>query len=194
MRVNEIFYSIQGEGAHTGEAAIFVRFSGCNLKCDFCDTKHQTYQDFTEEEIVAQIAKYPANWVIITGGEPTLQLTASLIDKIHNLGKRVAIETNGTRETPRNADWVTVSPKEPFVGELGKPIKCVADEVKIVMDGVHQYEAPTFDIAAKYYFVQPCDVGDELKNREILDYCINFVKANPKWKLSLQTQKILNVR
>ena len=194
MRVKEIFYSIQGEGAHSGEAAIFVRLSGCNLRCPFCDTEHQHHQDLTEDEIASEIAKYAASLVVITGGEPTLQLTRSLVDKIHDLGKMVAIETNGTREVPRNIDWVTVSPKAPFVGEIGKPIIKTAQEVKIVLDDLHTYDDPTFGIVAARYFVQPCDTGDEQRNREIIEHCVNFVKANPKWKLSLQTQKILRVR
>lgn len=194
MRINEIFYSIQGEGAHSGNAAIFVRFAGCNLRCSFCDTEHQSYQELTEEEICAEIAKYPTPLVVITGGEPTLQLTYSLVDKIHNLGKIVAIETNGTREVPTNVDWVTVSPKESYVGTIGKPIIKTANEVKIVLDGKTLYTDPTFGITAAHYFVQPCDTGDKERNREIIEHCVNLVKQNPKWKLSLQTQKILKVR
>ena len=194
MRVNEIFYSIQGEGAHSGEAVIFVRFSGCNLKCSFCDTEHQPYQDLTEDEICAEIAKYPASLVVITGGEPTLQLTHSLVDKIHNLGKMVAIETNGTRKVPSNVDWVTVSPKSLFVGEIGKPIIKTAQEVKIILDDLHTYDDPTFGITATYYFVQPCDTLNEARNRDIINRCLNFVKENPKWKISLQMHKILNVQ
>lgn len=194
MRVNEIFYSIQGEGARSGEAAIFVRFSGCNLKCPFCDTEHHSYRDLTEEEIVRQVVEFPAKLVVITGGEPTLQLTESLVDKLHEAGKTVAIETNGTRPMPKGVDWVTVSPKEPFVGNLGKPIIKTAQEVKIVLDGIHTYKDPTFGITAAHYCVQPCDTGDAQHNREITDFCVNFVKENPTWRLSLQTQKILNVR
>lgn len=194
MKVNEIFYSIQGEGAHSGEAAVFVRLSGCNLHCSFCDTEHQTYQDLSEEKITQEIAKYPAYLVVITGGEPTLQLTTSLIDKIHYLGKMVAIETNGTRSIPKGVDWVTVSPKEAFVGKAGKPIVKFAHEVKIVIDDLHTYDDPTFGITADHYFVQPCDTSDEDRNRDIINRCIKFVKDNPKWKLSLQTQKILRVR
>lgn len=194
MRVNEIFYSIQGEGAHSGEAAIFLRLSGCNLRCSFCDTEHQPYQDLTEDEICAEIAKYPASLVVITGGEPTLQLTRSLVDKIHDLGKMVAIETNGTRPVPRGVDWVTVSPKSLFVGEIGKPFIKTAQEVKIVLDDLHTYDDPTFGITAAHYFVQPCDTSDEARNRDIINRCVNFVKENPLWRLSLQTQKILRVR
>lgn len=194
MRVNEIFYSIQGEGAHSGEAAIFVRLSGCNLKCSFCDTEHQPYQDLTEDEICAEIAKYPASLVVITGGEPTLQLTETLIEKIHELSKTVAIETNGTRPVPRGVDWVTVSPKALFVGEIGKPVIKTAQEVKIVLDDLHTYDDPTFGIVAAHYFVQPCNTSDEARNRDIINRCVNFVKQNPQWRLSLQTQKILRVR
>ena len=194
MRVNEIFYSIQGEGAHSGEAAIFLRLSGCNLRCSFCDTEHQPYQDLTEDEICAEIAKYPASLVVITGGEPTLQLTETLIGKIHELSKTVAIETNGTRPVPRGVDWVTVSPKSLFVGEIGKPVIKTAQEVKIVLDDLHTYDDPTFGITAAHYFVQPCDTSDEARNRDIINRCVNFVKENPLWRLSLQTQKILRVR
>lgn len=194
MRVNEIFYSIQGEGANSGCAAIFIRFSGCNLRCDFCDTEHQSYQDLTEEEIMQQISEYPAELVIITGGEPTLQLTTSLVDKLHKAGKTVAIETNGTRPVPRNVDWITVSPKSAFLGDVATPVIKTAQEVKIVLDDIHTYDDPTFGITATHYFVQPCDTANETRNRNIINRCIQFVKQNPSWKLSLQTQKILKVR
>ncbi len=194
MRINEIFYSIQGEGTRSGEAAIFVRFSGCNLKCPFCDTEHQPYQNLTEEDIASQVKGFPASLVVITGGEPTLQLTPSLVDKLHEAGKTVAIETNGTRPIPRNVDWITVSPKAAYLGEVAQPVITTADEVKIVLDGIHTPEDPTFGITAAHYCVQPCDTGNAQRNREIIDYCVNFVKDNPVWRLSLQTQKILNVR
>lgn len=194
MRINEIFYSIQGEGAHAGEAAIFIRLSGCNLHCPFCDTEHKPYQDLTEDEICAEIKKYPASLVVVTGGEPTLQLTHSLVDKIHVLEKMVAIETNGTREVPSNVDWITVSPKEAYVGSVGKLVIKKAQEMKVVFDEKALYADPTFGIEATHYFVQPCDTGDEQRNREIIEHCVNFIKSNPKWRLSIQTQKILRVR
>ena len=196
MRVNEIFYSIQGEGAHTGEAAIFVRLAGCNLRCEFCDTKHEGYKVLTEDEIVREIAKYPyqCKLVVITGGEPTLQLTESLIAKIQEIGKAVAVETNGTRAIPKGVDWVTVSPKAPFEGEKGNPIITTAQEVKVVFDGINMPDDPTFGITAAHYFIQPCDTGNEAWNREIINKCVQFIKLNPTWKLSLQTQKILRVR
>lgn len=193
MRINEIFYSIQGEGYHTGTPAIFIRFSGCNLKCSFCDTKHQAYTDLSEDEIVDRVASYPAQLVVVTGGEPLLQLTPSLVRKLHSIGKFVAVETNGTQPITPGVNWVTVSPKEPFVGEKGKLFLTEADEVKVVFDG-RGYKDPTFGIKADHYYVQPCDTGFPETNEKILTYCIQFIKDNPQWKLSLQTQKILNVR
>ena len=190
MKVNEIFYSIQGEGFHAGEAAVFIRFAGCNLSCPFCDTNHHPFKEMTEDEICAEVEKYPSRLVVITGGEPTLQLTASLVGKLHRLHREVAIETNGTREIPNGVDWVTVSPKNDFVAN-GKPVIKRADEVKIVFDGTN---TPTRDICALYYYIQPCDTGDAERNKEILAQCVEFVKNNPSWKLSLQQQKILNVR
>lgn len=192
MRVNEIFYSLQGEGFHTGTPATFVRLSKCNLKCPFCDTDFKEYTEMSEEEIVAEVCKNPASLVVITGGEPSLQLTYSLVDKLHKAKKYVAVETNGTKKLPLNVDWITISPKQAFVGESGAPIYHHADEVKVVFDNLHG--AHDYGIYAAHYFVQPCDTGDEQKNREIINDCVEFIKKNPKWRLSLQTQKILNVR
>lgn len=194
MRVNEIFYSLQGEGYWTGTPAVFIRFSGCNLKCPFCDTNHQPYVEMTEEEIMDEVNKYPADLVVITGGEPCLQLNNKMIDLLHNAEKMVAVETNGTKELPKWVDWVTVSPKEPYVGKAGKVILTSADEVKIVFDDKTKHEDPTYGVRADWYFVQPCDTGDKERNKAIMQQCVEFIKKNPKWRLSLQTQKILNVR
>lgn len=195
MRVNEIFYSIQGEGAMAGTPAIFVRFSGCNLKCPFCDTNHEPYKEMTEEDILYWVAQYPADWVIFTGGEPTLQLTDELVKRIHEeCRKSVAIETNGTRKKgTKYADWITCSPKAGYLQEKAAlPVLTTADELKVVYDGIHPITE--FGIAAGRYYIQPCDTGDPVKNEQIINECINFVKEHPKWKLSLQTQKILKVR
>lgn len=194
MRVNEIFYSLQGEGYWTGTPAVFIRFSGCNLKCPFCDTNHQPYVEMTEEEIMDEVNKYPADLVVITGGEPALQLNNKMIELLHNAEKTVAVETNGTKELPKWVDWITVSPKEPYVGKAGKVILTSADEVKIVLDDKIQHEDPTYGVRADWYFVQPCDTGDKERNKAIMQQCVEFIKKNPKWRLSLQTQKILNVR
>lgn len=194
MKVNEIFYSIQGEGYYTGRAAVFIRFSGCNLKCPFCDTNHSEYLEMDEDDIVNHVKQYNCDFVVLTGGEPSLQVTETLIDKLHLNGMYVTMETNGTKEIPQNIDWVTVSPKYPYVGNRGKVILKRCDELKVVFDGNLIFFDPTFGIEAFQYYMQPCDTGDETKNKEIVRKLINFIKNNNQWKISLQTQKILNVR
>ena len=190
--MNEIFYSIQGEGFNAGKAAAFVRFSGCNLKCPFCDTEHQPNEGMTSDDIVRAVMDYPSNLVVLTGGEPTLQDLEPLIRKLHQVGKEVALETNGTHPIPRGVDWITVSPKYAFVGDRGKPVIDFAMEVKVVFDGIH--EPDDCGITAPHYYLQPCDTGNEARNKEIVKQLIEYVKGHPKWKISLQTQKILKVR
>ena len=194
MRVNEIFYSLQGEGFHTGRASVFVRLSGCNLACEFCDTDHAPFTEMSEEEIVCETAKYPASWVVVTGGEPALQLTASLVSKLHAAGKEVAVETNGTRRLPENVDWVTVSPKAEFVGKAGIPILKRADEVKVVFDESAMSDDPACGIEADHYFLQPCDTGNTEHNRAITARCIDYILRHPQWRLSLQTHKMTGIR
>lgn len=194
MRVNEIFYSLQGEGFHTGRAAVFVRLSGCNLTCSFCDTDHRSFVEMTEEEIVKAVAAFPASWVVVTGGEPALQLTASLVDGLHGVGKTVAVETNGTLPLPDNVDWVTVSPKDVFVGAKGKPVLTRADEVKVVFGEQPFPDHPDEGIIADHYFIQPCDTGDSQRNARITARCIDYIKQHPQWRLSLQTHKIIGIR
>ena len=190
--VNEIFYSLQGEGRWAGRAAIFIRFSGCNLKCPFCDTDFKGYEKMTAKQILGAIMEWnQCNFVVLTGGEPTLQVTEKFIEMLHSNGYYVAVETNATREVPYNVDWVTASPKKSYVKEGGVWLT-KADEVKVVYDGVH--EPDTFGIEADEYYVQPCDTGDPEKNKHIVQQCVFWVKNHPKWKLSLQQQKIINVR
>ena len=111
-KINEIFYSLQGEGFHTGTPAVFVRFSGCNLRCSFCDTRHEEGVMMTDEEIVEKVSSFPARIVILTGGEPSLWIDKALISRLREAGKQICIETNGTRPLPDGIDWVTCSPKE----------------------------------------------------------------------------------
>ena len=140
-KINEIFYSLQGEGLHAGTPAVFIRFSGCNLRCPFCDTEHQGGRMMSDEEIAGEAAKYPAEWIILTGGEPTLQLDEKLLGTLKKTGKKIAIETNGTRPVPAGVDFVTVSPKFQFCdnAEL-KVTEC--DELKVVYLGqdLSQYQ------------------------------------------------------
>lgn len=188
MRVNEIFYSVQGEGCYTGTPAVFVRLAGCNLRCSFCDTDHFSYQEMTEEEIVTAMDQWKARHAVITGGEPMLQLTASLVKKLHEAGWYVQIETNGTVPMPEGCDidWITCSPKNKAV------VIQRIDELKVVYQGQDMAEYDRYE--AKDYRLQPCDTKDETRNEEILKDTLNYILDNPKWKLSLQTQKILNVR
>ena len=188
MKVNEIFYSLQGEGHFTGTPAVFVRLATCNLRCSFCDTDFDEFTEMSEEEIVSATVQYPASHVVITGGEPTLQLTTTLVDKLHEAGKYVQIETNGTNVLPEGCkvDWITCSPKY-------KAVKIAhIDELKVVYEGqdMSQYD----NLAASEYRLQPCDTQDADKNKQIIEQTIDFILRNPKWKLSLQTHKILNVR
>lgn len=187
MRINEIFYSLQGEGQHTGKPAVFVRFAGCNLRCPFCDTDFSSYTEMTDEEIVREVLRYPSTMVILTGGEPTLQLTAQLLDLLHEAGRVVHIETNGTHPLPDGPlAWVTCSPKY-------APLNIQRiDELKVVYEG--QDMSPYDGIQAKVYSLQPCDTGDAEKNRQLLQQTINYILQHPKWTLSLQTHKLLNIR
>lgn len=194
MRVNEIFYSIQGEGFHTGRAAVFVRFSGCNLKCPFCDTNFTDYEILSEEEIVDECVRIgrDCHFVVLTGGEPTLQVTERLISKFHEKGFLVAMESNGTRKPPFNVDWLTISPKSLFVGKKANLAVSHCQELKVVFDIIHP--VTDYTIEAEHYYLQPCDTGKQEQNKEIVNALVDFVKKNPKWKISLQTQKMLAVR
>lgn len=196
MRINEIFYSLQGEGYYAGTPAVFVRFAGCNLNCEFCDTNHQSIREYTYDEILREIAKYaPCDRVILTGGEPTLQLTAEFIDLLVNNGYFVNIETNGTRELPPMSavHWVVCSPKFEFCKNADIKLDWI-DELKVVYRGKEQDMSKYESIEATYRYLQPCDTGDEIANKRIIKEAIEFIKKNPEWKLSLQTQKILNIR
>ena len=193
MKVNEIFYSLQGEGYHSGTPAVFVRFSGCNLQCPFCDTQHSSGTEMTEEDIAAAVGGYPARMVVITGGEPALQLTSSLVDKLHLLGKYVAVETNGTRRLPENVDWITLSPKDMWLGENARPVLARADELKLLFEEglpVGDYE----DIQVAHRFLQPVDTDDQRLNDANKNAAIAYIKQHPQWRLSLQIHKLLGIR
>lgn len=194
MKVNEIFYSLQGEGFHSGTAAVFVRFAGCNLQCPFCDTDFTSGIEMSEEEIVAAVKGYPAELVVVTGGEPSLQLTETLVEALHQQGRRVAVETNGTHPLPPNIDWITLSPKDMFLGEEAAPVLKEVDELKVVFDGLHQPELYEYIDVRHARFLQPCDTGDPRRNDIIINETIKYIKANPQWRLSLQTHKIVGIR
>ena len=193
MKVNEIFYSLQGEGYHSGTPAVFVRFSGCNLRCPFCDTQHEEGIELSETEIVEAVKAYPASLVVVTGGEPAMQLTEGLVDALHAAGKYVSVETNGTLPLPKNVDWITLSPKDSWVGSQAAPVLSRADELKLLFDGTHEPSLYSH-IAVAHRFLQPCDMGNDARNAEIMQATVDFVKKNPAWRLSLQIHKILKIR
>jgi len=206
--VKEIFYTLQGEGANAGHAAVFCRFSGCNLWtgresdrataiCDFCDTdfvgvgpdggKFATADDLA----LAVESRWPTETranrlVVCTGGEPLLQLDSAAVDALHARGFSVAIETNGTQEPPPEIDWICVSPKAhaELVLRHGNELKLVFPQTD--MDPA-QFETLDFD----HFFLQPMDGPRAAENtRAAMEFCL----ANPRWRLSLQTHKLLGIR
>lgn len=194
-RVNEIFCSLQGEGFWTGTPMVFVRFSGCNLKCPFCDTEHLEFTSMSAADILeaVRLAGGECRRVCLTGGEPALQLDQELISAFHLAGYKLHVETNGTRVLPEGLDWITLSPKDQVVGPIGKVVLLRADEVKLVLaPGVEPSAWETYP--ATWHFLQPCDVGDPARNRELLRQTLDYIHAHPLWRLSLQTHKLLGIR
>ena len=190
-RINEIFYSLQGEGANTGVPAVFVRFSGCNLRCSFCDTQHQDGTMMSDEEIIAEVMRYPqARIVVLTGGEPSLFIDEAFISKLKTAtGKTITIETNGTNALPEGIDWVTLSPKTGFDGGDLQPLLLTeCDELKVVYVGQRLEEY--FGIKAREYYLQPCYCNDEELRKAIVRATIEAVMRDSRWRLSLQTHRI----
>ena len=224
-RVNDIFYSLQGEGHNTGRAAVFIRFAGCNLRCPFCDTEFDSYREMSDEEILTVVSDFRLQTtdcrpqttdyrllVVLTGGEPTLQVDAAFVDLLHEHGYEVAMESNGTRPAPRNLDWLTVSPKvlggETFSGERSEVRgERLPDELKVIFDEHTDPEAylpsPTTHHPSpithhpspiKHLYLQPCDTGDAQRNADITARCIDYIKHHPWWRLSLQTHKLIGFK
>ena len=203
FRVNDIFSSLQGEGHNTGRAATFVRFAGCNLRCPFCDTNFSEYREMSAEDIVETIKVFPTRFVVLTGGEPSLQVDDALVRALHDAGFTIAVETHGTRLLPEGIDWVTVSPKQPLDKAPSPQIDSGrVDEIKVVFDGNVSPEEyipspPTGGSqrgASPLLFLQPCDVGDAQQNAEITRKCIEYIMQHPWWRLSLQTHKMANFK
>ena len=227
-RINNIFYSLQGEGRNTGRAAAFVRFAGCNLRCPFCDTEFDSYREMTADEILQEIAQlsslhFPlsslhsplsSRFIVLTGGEPTLQVDEHFVDLLHQEGYEVAMESNGTRPAPRNLDWLTVSPKVVDGGRWmvkGGSWKVdgegkAPDEIKIVFEEntAEMLSSPASPLSSflsplsslpspPLLYLQPCDTGDSARNAFILQQCISYIKQHPQWRLSLQTHKLIGI-
>jgi len=204
--IKEIYYTIQGEGYHTGKPAIFCRFAGCNLWsglekdrasaiCKFCDTEFHGTDGmnggkYTADDLCNRIMSlWPdasdSPFVVFTGGEPALQLTSELCTILHEHKCTVAIETNGTLELCEGIDWICVSPKANT-----KLLQISGNELKLVhpQEDIEptQFQHFSFD----HFYLQPMD-SPELEDNTII--CLNYCKENPRWKLSLQTHKILNI-
>jgi 7-carboxy-7-deazaguanine synthase len=209
-RVKEIYYTIQGEGTHAGRAAVFCRFTSCNLwtgrekdrvraVCRFCDTDFVGTDGpgggrFTNaEELAAAVTagwnghahKLAQRFVVCTGGEPLLQLDQAAVDALHSAGFEVAVETNGTQEAPEGLDWICVSPK------AGAQLRLTSgDELKLVypQDGPSPDEFEGLGFAR--LLLQPMDGPEREKNTRLaVEYCL----SHPQWRLSLQTHKYLGI-
>ena len=207
--IKEIYYTLQGEGANTGRAAVFLRFAGCNLwtgreedrasaACKFCDTDFVGTDGvnggrYDLPDLVAavrrtcplpQVPGYRL-LVVCTGGEPLLQLDRAIIDAMHAAGFAVAVETNGTREAPDGLDWLCVSPKAG-----GRLIQKSGDELKLVYPQEGAEPERYAGLPFMHFFLQPMDGPDLQENtRRAVAYCL----ANPLWRLSLQTHKFLGI-
>ena len=207
--VKEIFYTLQGEGAQAGRAAVFCRFAGCNLWsgresdrataiCRFCDTEFVGVDGpgggrFDSADVLAAAIEraWPANsalakrFVVCTGGEPLLQLDAELIAALHQRNFEIAVETNGTIPAPDGVNWICVSPKAGT--ELTQRS---GDELKLVYPQAGADPADFELLSFRYFFLQPMDGPDREANTELaLRYCLD----HPQWRLSLQTHKILGI-
>ena len=194
LKVNEIFYSLQGEGRFTGTPAVFLRLSGCNTQCPFCDTKHQTGHKMHLSHIMWEIRQYPSNHIVITGGEPVMQITSELTDTLHDEGYFIQIETNGSLPLPPgcSVDWITCSPKD-----LSVQVQHIDELKALFYDGLPHYPAELEDAqryGIKHFSLQPLDTGNDELNKAILDNTINYILQHPKWNLSLQTHKLLNIQ
>jgi 7-carboxy-7-deazaguanine synthase (Cx14CxxC type) len=203
--VKEIFLTLQGEGMQAGRRAVFLRLAGCNLwsgreqdraaaQCNFCDTDFvgMDGENGGRYDAAALAAKVEALWgqgdyplVVITGGEPMLQLDALLVDALHGRGFEIAVETNGTLPAPAGIDWICVSPKAGT-----EVVQRQGDELKLVWPqaGVDPEALLGWDF--RHYLIQPMDCADAEAARQA---AIDYVLAHPQWRLSLQTHKLLGL-
>jgi len=190
LLVKKIFSSLQGEGANTGKAAIFIRLSGCNLECYFCDTDFKGGIRMTLEEIKNNIKDLSGGFIVWTGGEPTLQLTDEVVDYFHHAGYVQAIESNGLLPIPLGIDWKVVSPKENL--EEVKRANPNVDELRIPFIAGVPVPSPEDLPTADFYIVSPVFDGDKV-NKKNVKGAVDFVLDNPAWAISLQLHKILNI-
>ena len=187
-RVNEIFYSIAGEGIQVGRPMTFVRLSGCNLRCPFCDTEFDSFSEWTIEEIVQEVQRHPAEWVGMTGGEALLQNIAPLCKALKNAGYHLHIESNGTvSPDPVLFDLVehwTVSPKKPEIAPGFERIT----ELKYVVGEAFK-ESHVDDSRSDHVYLQP-----ESSKPEFTEEALDILKRHPRWRLSYRLHKVLNLQ
>ncbi len=188
-RVNEIFYSIQGEGEFAGAPAVFVRFSGCNLACPWCDTDHSHGEDMPRDELEDAVKKLLAGHdgaiIVLTGGEPALQLHDDE-PLFQGFARFLCIETNGTQPVPGWIDWITVSPKNELSPIVPRP-----NELKFVFEPEHIPYYLSMQEADCILNIQPLARKDGASN---LREAVDFVLAHPRFKLSVQLHKMIGVR
>lgn len=183
--LNSVFVSLQGEGLRTGTVNVFVRFAGCNRTCPFCDTDFKKLFTMSAGELIYGIrdiwssGEFPPA-VILTGGEPMLQVDMPLLEEMKAAGFYVAIETNGTLPVPSLVDWITVSPKD------GIPMQLVANEVKFVMQ--KDSPLPTNFVETDNLLLSPVHRGERI-DEAALAWCISLCIKNPQWRLSTQAHK-----
>ncbi|NBT35291.1 MAG: 7-carboxy-7-deazaguanine synthase [Betaproteobacteria bacterium] len=213
-RIKECFLTLQGEGAQTGRLSVFVRFSGCNnwsgrdvdrtkgpADCArWCDTDFVGIDgpgggDFSADEVVVRVQSlWPkgqeAPHVVLTGGEPALQVDKALVDALHETGARLSIETNGSLPLPEGIDWICVSPKRTVGGDPQALVVRKGQELKLVLpqSGFEAKDLESLDF--EHFFVQPMDGPDAEAS---LAFCMEWVRTYPRWKLSLQSHKILGI-
>ena len=208
-KISEIFYSLQGEGHHEGYPSVFIRFSGCNLSCPFCDTKHDKGIFMDDDAIIHAVKLYKADWIVLTGGEPALSIDAYFIHLLRRAtGKKIAIETNGTVPLPDGIDWITCSPKtgicrpgglkpgeEASNPDFANVVIPYANEIKVV--DVGQDLDPYFSLKCKgedtIMYLQPCYVPDEEEFAKNRLRTVRRVLADPRWTLSVQLHRFLGI-
>jgi len=191
----EIFHSVQGEGYHTGTPSIFIRFGGCNLSCEWCDTDFSKWDKMTISEIMNVLTQWSSKRIIYTGGEPAMQKLRPLSDELHSKGYDIAIETNGTIELEEGlVDWICVSPKDMLFPEFSiKQRK--GDELKVVYTGQDLSMYDNLKKGFENLFLQPCydESKDAGTNGKTFHNTFDMVMQNPGWNLSLQTHKWMGV-
>jgi organic radical activating enzyme len=188
--VNEIFYSLQGEGGRSGEASIFIRLTKCNLACSFCDTDFADGVEMSIDDILSHIKKYPCKWIIWTGGEPTIQLKDEHLAVFRQQGYKQAIETNGTRKVPSLIDYIACSPKQDY--ESIKEHIPEVNEIRIPIKEGGSIPDISALPKADNYFLSPIFDGNKI-NPQNVDYCVELIKKHPQWQLSLQIHKLIHI-